>query len=258
MEHYCSTSYKMLLAFTIAVFSIGTFLPGCRSSSHNSVISEAKTVPMQNKPEEEAIYTPFVALAPGDVLEVKFFYTPDLNETQTVRPDGKIMLQLIGEVAVEGKSPAELQEELIKLYTPLLKTPDIAVIVRSFYERRVYVGGQVMAPGIVEMPGTMTLLEAIMQAGGFNVKEAEVRNIIVIRHINGQRYGESINLKPALTGDKVQPFYLAPKDIVYVPQTTIAKLDQWVDQHINKIIPDTGFNFRRTMGNTTIGMGSYR
>jgi hypothetical protein len=65
-------------------------------------------------------------------------------------------------------------------------------------------------------------------------------------------------LKPALTGDEVQPFYLAPRDIVYVPQTTIAKVDQWVDQHINKIIPDTGFNFRRTMGRTTIGMGSYR
>jgi protein involved in polysaccharide export with SLBB domain len=97
-----------------------------------------------------------------------------------------------------------------------------------------------------------------MQAGGFNVKEAEVRNVIVIRHINGRRCGQSINLKPALTGDEVQPFYLAPRDIVYVPQTTIAKVDQWVDQHINKIIPDTGFNFRRTMGRTTIGMGSYR
>jgi protein involved in polysaccharide export with SLBB domain len=258
VEHYCSTSYKMLLAFTVAVFSIGTLLPGCRSSSHNSLISEAETAPMQNQSEEEEIYTHFVALAPGDVLEVKFFYTPDLNEVQTVRPDGKITLQLIGEVEVERKSPAELQEELIKLYTSHLKTPEIAVIVRSFYERRVYVGGQVMAPGIVEMPGTMTLLEAIMHAGGFNVKEAEVRNVIVIRHINGQRYGQSINLKPALTGDKVQPFYLAPKDIIYVPQTTIAKVDQWVDQHINKIIPDTGFNFRRTMGNTTIGMGSYR
>jgi polysaccharide export outer membrane protein len=248
----------MLSAFTVAVFSMGTLFLGCRSSSHNSAIAEAETVPVQNSSEDKETYTHFMTLAPGDVLEVKFFYTPDLNEVQTVRPDGKITLQLIGEVEVKGKSPAELREELIKLYMPLLKTPEIAVIVRSFYERRVYVGGQVMAPGIVEMPGTITLLEAIMQAGGFNIREAEVRNVIVIRHINGQRYGQSINLKPALTGDKVQPFYLAPKDIVYVPQTTIAKLDQWVDQHINKIIPDTGFNFRRTMGNTTIGIGSYR
>jgi protein involved in polysaccharide export with SLBB domain len=258
MGHYRFTNKKNLLILMIIMLSICGLFLGCHSSPHKSVISEAETVPEQNKSGEEAMYIHFVALAPGDVVEVKFFYTPDLNEIQTVRPDGKITLQLIGEIEVEKKSPTELQEELIKLYTPLLKTPEITVIVRSFYERHVFVGGQVMAPGIVEMPGTMTLLEAIMQAGGFNPKEAEVRNVIIIRHINGQRYGQSINLKPALTGDKVQPFYLAPKDIIYVPQTTIAKVDQWVDQHINKIIPDTGFNFRRTMGNTTIGMGSYR
>jgi protein involved in polysaccharide export with SLBB domain len=208
--------------------------------------------------EAKAAPQPRVTLLPGDVVEVKFFYTPDLNELQTLRPDGKIALQLIGEVESEGKSPAELRDELIELYTPHLKTPEIAVMIRSFYDRRVYVGGQVMAPGIVEMPGTMTLLEAIMQAGGFNVREAEVRNVVVIRHINGQRYGQSIDMKSTLTGDEVPPFYLAPKDIVYVPRTTIAKVNQWIDQHINKIIPDTGFTFRKTMGNTTIGVGSYR
>ena len=115
-----------------------------------------------------------------------------------------------------------------------------------------------MVPGIIEMPGTMTLLEAIMQAGGFNVREAEVRNVIVIRHMNGQRYGQSIDMKPVLIGDKVPPFYLAPKDIVYVPQTTIAKVGQWIDQHINKIIPDTGFHLSKIRGDTIIGIGSYR
>lgn len=248
----------MLSVFAVAVFSIGTFLLGCRPSSNNSGILEADASLLRNISEEESMYPPNVALTPGDVLEVKFFYTPDLNELQTVRPDGKIALQLIGEVKVEGKSPDEVRNELMKLYSPQLKTPEIAVLVRSFYERHVYVGGQVMAPGIVEMPGMMTLLEAIMQAGGFDLRQAEVRNVIVIRHINGRRYGQSINLKPALAGDEVQPFYLEPKDIVYVPQTTIAKVDQWIDQHINKIIPYTGFTFRRTMGNTTIGIGSVR
>jgi polysaccharide export outer membrane protein len=258
MVHYYGRRDEILAAFTVAMFTTGILLLSCRPLSNNSGMSEADSSILRNIPEEETAYTSRVALAAGDVLEVKFFYTPELNELQTVRPDGKIALQLIGEVQVEGKSPAELATELTELYSRHLKTPEIAVMVRSFYDRRVYVGGQVMAPGIVEMPGTMTLLEAIMQAGGFDVREAEVRNVVVIRHINGQRYGQSINLKPALSGDEVPPFYLAPKDIVYVPRTAIAKVDQWVDQHINKIIPDTGFNFRRTMGKTTIGMGSYR
>lgn len=256
---YCyRMKYEKILTIAVVLFPIYLLLSGCQSSSHDSATFEIEAAPLKNMSEGENICTPLVALAPGDVLEVKFFYTPDLNEVQTVRPDGKIMLQLIGEVEVEGKSPAELREELIKLYTPHLKTPEIAVIIQSFYERRVYVGGQVMAPGIVEMPGKMTLLEAIMQAGGFDLRQAEIRNVIVIRHINGQRYGQSIDLKPALAGEEVQPFYLQPKDIAYVPQTTIAKVDQWIDQHINKIIPDTGFHISVIRGNTIIGIGSYR
>jgi protein involved in polysaccharide export with SLBB domain len=257
MKHDCGARDEMLSVFTAAL-SIVILLLGCRPSSNNSGILKADTSLLRNTSEKESMNPPNVTLAPGDVIEVKFFYTPELNELQTVLPDGKIALQLIGEVEVEGKSPAELKNELMKLYSSQLKTPEIAVLVRSFYERRVYVGGQVMAPGIVEMPGTMTLLEAIMQAGGFNVVEAEVRNVIVIRHINGQRYGQSIDMKPALTGDKVPPFYLAPKDIVYVPQTTIAKVDQWIDQHINKIIPITGFHLSKVRGDTIIGIGSYR
>lgn len=55
-------------------------------------------------------------LGPGDVLDIKFFFNPELNETQTVGPDGKIALQLIDEVMVQGKTRAELRRELIQLY----------------------------------------------------------------------------------------------------------------------------------------------
>jgi hypothetical protein len=40
-----------------------------------------------------------------------------------------------------------------------------------------------------------------------------------------------------LSGEEVKPFYLRPGDIVYVPQTTIARLNQWVDQHISRMLP---------------------
>ena len=202
----------------------------------------------------ESQYAPTVALMPGDIVEVKFFYTPELNEVQTIRPDGKIALQLVGEVEAQEKTPAELRTELVKLYNPYLRDPNITVIVRSFYNRRVFVGGQVMKPGIVEMPGKLTALEAIIQAGGFDMRDAELRNIIVIRHKEGQRYGYSLNLKPIVTGGEIKPFFLEPQDIVYVPQTEIARADQWVDQHINRLIPQTGFIFSRTIGKSTIGI----
>jgi len=228
----------------MAAVVLATTLLGCQSMPRYPSATEAETMP-----------PPRVALVPGDVVEVKFFYTPQLSEAQMVRPDGKIALQLVGEVEVHGMTPAELRNQLLKLYAPhLQRDPQITVIVRSFFDRRVFVGGQVMTPSIVEMPGKLTALEAIMQAGGFDMREAEVRNVVVIRHRKDQRYGYSLNLRPALTGDETQPFFLEPQDIVYVPRTEIAKVGQWVDQHINKLIPRTGFTYSRSVGKSTIGI----
>ncbi|WP_051693798.1 polysaccharide biosynthesis/export family protein [Desulfohalovibrio reitneri] len=53
-----------------------------------------------------------VGFRPGDVLEFKFFYTPELNEVQTIRPDGQVSLQLVGEVEAAGKTAGELTAEL--------------------------------------------------------------------------------------------------------------------------------------------------
>lgn len=234
---------EKLGALVTVVVLVSTLLLGCQSTSRYPSASEA-----------EAVTPPRVALLPGDVVEVKFFYTPRLDETQTVRPDGKIALQLVGELEVQGMTPAGLREELLKLYAQHLKDPEVAVIVRSFWNRRVFVGGQVMTPGIVEMPGKLTVLAAVMQAGGFDMREAEVRNVVVVRHKEGRRYGYSLDLKPALVGGETQPFFLDPQDIVYVPRTTIAKVDQWIDQHINQLIPQSGFFFSRRSGRTTIGM----
>lgn len=232
---------QQLWLLLTAGFFIQT-LAGCQSPHYPSISQAGPLLP------------PRAALMPGDSIEVKFFYTPQLNEVQTIRPDGKISLQLVGEVQAQAKTPAELGGELAKLYTPYLRDPNVTVIVRTFFNRRVYVGGQVTKPGVVEMPAPLTVLEAIIQAGGFDVRDAELGNVIVIRHKDGQRYAYSLDLKPLLRGGEMQTFFLEPQDIVYVPQTEIARADQWVDQHINKIIPLTGFTFSRTVGHNTVGV----
>jgi protein involved in polysaccharide export with SLBB domain len=194
-----------------------------------------------------------ITLEPGDVIEIKFSHVPQLNTTQIVRSDGRISLQLIPEVTAQGKTAAELRRELIRLYDPHLRAPEISVTARSLYNRSVFVGGRIPQPGVVEMTGLMTALEAIMEVGGFGKKAAERKNVIVIRYSGGRRYAYKLDLTKAIAGKKTKPFYLKPKDIVHVPGTTTAELNQWIDQHIDKIIPDTGSFLRRTDGNTTVG-----
>ena len=197
-----------------------------------------------------------VGLQPGDEIELKFFYTPQLDLTQRVRPDGKIQLQLVGEVEVAGKTPGELREELLGLYGIHLKDPELAVIVRSTHKQRIYVGGSVKTPGIIEMPAQLTLLEAVIEAGGFDPEVAELENVVIIRHKDGKRNGYSIDLTSMLEGNQeIQPFYLQPQDIIYVPRTRIVKLNQWIEQYINRSIPNTaGFFYTTPVGDGTIGI----
>jgi len=243
MKSYFDLMGEKWRTFSVAAILMSVLLMGCQSPPRYPSGSEA---PPPSSPQ--------VTLVAGDVIEVKFFYTPQLDELQTVRPDGKIALQLVGEVDTQGITPSGLQNKLLELYAPYLEDPEIAVIIQSFQNRRVFVGGKVMTPTVVEMPGSITLLEAIMQAGGFDMQEAEIRNIIVIRHKKDKRFGYSLNLEPMMKGGVIEPFYLEPQDIVYVPRTEIVKAGQWVDQHINKIIPKTGFHYSTPSGAGTIGI----
>jgi protein involved in polysaccharide export with SLBB domain len=77
----------------------------------------------------------------GDVIEIKFFYNPELNERVTIRPDGKISLQLIDEVEAVGLTPSELDKNLTEKYSEVLNNPEVAVIVKEFTRQKVFVGG---------------------------------------------------------------------------------------------------------------------
>jgi len=182
-------------------------------------------------------------LSAGDVIEVKFLYNSELNDTQRVRPDGNITLQLIGEVTAKGKNPESLQKELTQRYASELKKPSVTVTAKTLRNNKVYVGGEVMKPGDVEIPGQLTAFEAISQAGGFRTDTANKSHVVIIRSRSGKHYGTVVDFEEALKGSEMKPFYLRAGDVVYVPQTNIAKVGQWVDQHINKIIPRIPVSF---------------
>ena len=163
-------------------------------------------------------------LSPGDELEIRFFYTPELNIEQTIRPDGKIALQLIGEIMVQGMTPKQLQEELLRQYSKHLLQIDVTVIVKSLSSKVVYVGGQVVRPGPVPYTSQMTVLEALMLAGGIKIIEIsdrhKYRKVKLIRRQEDKWIGVELDLDTILKGTQSQMYYLKPLDIVYIPETS--------------------------------------
>lgn len=175
-------------------------------------------------------------LQPGDQIDVKFFYDPELNETVTIRPDGKISLQLVEEIEATGLTPAELDKIITERYGEELERPEVAVIVRTFGGQKVYVGGEVKSPRTLTLTGDLTVMQSIIDAGGLT-KSAKKTDIVVIRR--GSDYKPvpyKINLEKLLAGQE-KDIRLQPFDIVYVPKSTISNVNEWIDKYIRLMIP---------------------
>ena len=185
------------------------------------------------------------AVQAGDVISIKFYYNPELNEDVLVRPDGMISLQLIGDIRAAGQSPGLLAAELTQRYTGELATPKINVIVRQLGGARVYVGGEVTRPGVIPLSGGLTLFQAVQEAGSF-LKTAQLSQVVLIRRVGpSEATGYSIDVRPiangASPGDDVA---LRPYDIVFVPRSKIADVNVFVEQYIRNVLPiQPGFGF---------------
>jgi protein involved in polysaccharide export with SLBB domain len=82
----------------------------------------------------------------------------------------------------------------------------------------VFVTGAVVHPGKILSDHPLTALDAVMEAGGFVLTTANLKDVRVIRNENGVMKKYSLNLKLLLDGKDSQPFYLEPSDIIFVPE----------------------------------------
>lgn len=170
-------------------------------------------------PLTEKELTPFrsVKLREGDVLVITFPGSPNLNTTQAIRRDGRIALPQVGELAASGKTREELEKEVLERYAPVLVTKEVFVNLQtSSYP--VFVSGAVIKPGKVIADRPLSALEAIMEAGGFDLARANMKGVVVVREEEGRLKHYVLNLKLVFDGKSKQLFYVRPSDIIFVPE----------------------------------------
>jgi polysaccharide export outer membrane protein len=178
---------------------------GCQTSQFNQLEKQA------------AVAQEPIVLHEGDVVRISFPGAPNLNTIQPIRRDGRIALQLVGEIQAAGLTPTALEKELLKLYGPQLQTKEVTVAVESS-AFPVYVTGAVLRPGKILSDRPMTALQAIMEAGGFDYNKANLKKVAVIRHEGGRTEHFTLDMKGILEGHQSEQFNLKPSDIIYVPE----------------------------------------
>jgi len=176
-------------------------------------------------------------LATGDVFDVDFLFEKTLNTRVKVRPDGFVALPVVGEVPATGRTPAQLDSILTAAYATYYRTPEITVNVLQFAPPRVYIMGEVRNERPVDWEPGMSMIQAIAHAGGAE-HTGNLHSVVLLRRLDSQRaYAQRIDLQSYLNGSgNAFDLMMQPYDIIYVPKTFIARINQFVDQFFTKML----------------------
>ncbi|SEG70151.1 polysaccharide export protein [Vibrio hangzhouensis] len=255
MNHFKKLSVTALLPLLLA----GCTLPGghISTSDKNVVQAEGETTDLSSlvdvfpltpervasfkTPEPTAQANPSLdvdiaryqyRVGPGDILNVTIWDHPELTipagsyrssaeAGNWVNADGTIFYPYIGLVEVEGKTVREIRIEMTTRLEKYIESPQVDVNVAAFRSKKVYVTGEVAAPGqrpVTNIP--MTVLDAVNQAGGLKA-DADWRNVTLTR--NGEE--ERISLYALMQkGDLKQNRLMQPGDIIHVPRNDAQKI----------------------------------
>jgi protein involved in polysaccharide export with SLBB domain len=218
-----------LMKLAIVSLVVVVLLAGC-GGSKPQVTAEPGS-PQVRLPDRPA-YT----LGVGDKLEIRFPYYPGYTTFVVVRPDGAISMAHVGELVVEGMTPLELENIIRSRYAEIVTEPEVTVMVAESSSSNVFVFGEVRTPGVYALSGSMTVLDAIVAAGGATAAGSDDSIILMRQGREGRVVGSRINLEEVMEGDAENP-YLTARDVVYVPTSFIGKVDTFVNQFFTQLTP---------------------
>jgi polysaccharide export outer membrane protein len=185
---------------------------------------ESKTPPADAKPSSEpalpakpnaqlennkAAYI----IGPDDVLAVKVWREPELSGRVVVRPDGRVSLPLINEIHAAGLTPQQLADAVTEGLSKYLNKPEVNVAVEAVNSKFYYLQGEVLKPGKYPLSVSTTVLEALVNAGGFQ-EFANRKKIVIMR--GSERF--KFNYNDVIKGkNKDQNIELQTGDLIVVP-----------------------------------------
>jgi polysaccharide export outer membrane protein len=175
---------------------------------------------MEGAPPMESEYH----IQPPDVLTVVVKTQPETLREVTVRPDGKISFDLIGDVMVRGRTVAQVQKEISDKLKEFILHPDVAVTLKAANSRKYYVFGEVFRPGTYPLIGDVTAVDALGAAGG-PTRMAATRKALLVRPSEAGKLVYRVNLDAIMkTGDGKTNYSLHPGDVLHVPPNTSARI----------------------------------
>lgn len=199
----------------LLVVSLSILLTACATTGNSVSGSPPADMPMADAYQ----------IGVDDVVQVSVWRNPELGITAPVRPDGMISVPLVGDVQAGGRSPADVAKDIQGKLAAFVVEPQVAVILTELrsheYLSRVRVTGAVRQPISIPYRQGMTVLDAVLAAGGVTEFAAPDRSNLY-RKKGNTTASYQVRLDSVLNrGDLTTNFKVAPGDVITVPERTL-------------------------------------
>lgn len=216
----------------VAIALLGV-LAGVGSCAHRKPDSPPEAAPSKTGGRQFAYTDPHFILGVGDEVTVTVWRHEDLGGETMVDPAGNVHLALVGPVKAAGLTPGQLANSIQGSISKFIKNPQVGVSVGSIASRKVYVLGEVNNPGSFAMLSLLTPWEAVGAAGGFT-RDANRHHVLVIRQDDKGAVKTTVVSISGRTSEG-ELLSLTSRDIVYVPQSGISSVEDFM-KRINNIL----------------------
>lgn len=198
---------------TATIITFAVVCAGCASSQNDRELIAGHFV--SRLPVHDASSRESYRIGAGDQLDVRVFQVEDLSfEELVVDASGNIQMPLIGAVTSAGLTPSELSAEIGRqLAARYLRNPQVTVTVKQAASQKITIDGAVTKPGVYEMRGSTSLLQAVAMAEGA-ARSANLRNVAVFRVNDGQRSVALFDLAAIRAGRSQDPQVMGDDIIV--------------------------------------------
>jgi polysaccharide export outer membrane protein len=203
--------------------------PACRLYKQDVWTSDATS------PPADAVYQ----LREGDVLEYTLPQDKTLDGKTRVRSDGIASFPLVGELKVGGLSLSQSHALLLDGLAEFLESPEIHITLATTRDREIYIAGEVKNPGNISYQDDLTVLDAMLRAGGPLKASADIGNVILVRtEEGGERLAWRMDFSDIwTTASPPHAVNLLPGDIILVPNTAVDRANIAVEKYITRMIP---------------------
>jgi protein involved in polysaccharide export with SLBB domain len=194
----------------------------CSAAGRKDVDQQSHTRPFVDRNSRYRIH-------PGDVLDIVFPLASDFNQTIAVQPDGYLGLRGAGEIKISDMTLPEVSTAVRAAYSQVMLNPTFTLTLKDFAKPLYTVAGEVKNPGGRELRGEVTVMQAVMGAGGFTV-DAKNSQVLLFRHLPDNWYEvKQMNVKHMLKSKNLsEDVFVQAGDIIFVPKSFIGKISRFM------------------------------